>query len=273
MNSSVKLVLSGFMAALLAACSTTRPMHDGPPNFHVDVSKIPDAVPKVEPPCRFGNKSPYIVRGQRYSVLPSSEGYDERGIASWYGILFHKHRTSCGEPYDMLSMTAASRVLPLPTYARITNLENGRQVIVKVNDRGPFEKHRIMDLSWAAAKKLGITGKGTGYIEVKAIDPRTWRQGETIAPVRNVTEHPLLKHPGSPIIYLQVGAFGSLERAKQVGHQVANLTHQTVRIQKKAGEPPVYRVQIGPVAGISAHDEISGKLVSAGFGEPMTVIE
>lgn len=262
------------LSAILAACAPYhRQVRDGAPNFNVDVSKIPNAVPKVEPACRFGNPPSYNVLGHRYYVMKSSHGYDERGIASWYGTLFHKHRTSCGEPYNMLAMTAASKVLPLPTYAEVTNLQNGKRVIVKVNDRGPFEKNRILDLSWVAAKKLGIIGHGTGYVEVKAIDPRKWNEERQNAIETPIPEHKLpLKHPGSPIIYLQVGAFGNLEKAKEIGRKVATLTHRVVRIQKKAGTS-IYRVQIGPISGVSETDSISNKLLQAGYSEPMTVLE
>lgn len=255
--------------ALLAGCSTYhRARRDGPPNFYVDVSKIPDAVPKVEPPCRFANK-PYRVNGHTYHVLSSSEGYDERGIASWYGTLFHKHHTSCGEPYNMLSMTAASTILPLPTYAQVTNLKNGRRVIVKVNDRGPFAERRIMDLSWAAAKKLGITGPGTGYVEVKAIDPRTWHQNPSHY---QDMPKPKLLRPGHPILYLQVGALSQLSKARALGHKVAELTHRSVRIQKKPGATTLYRVQIGPLNGVEESDILTQKLERAGLGVPMPVI-
>jgi rare lipoprotein A len=273
-NSSAKSIMA--LTALLlctmflAACSTYHgSQRDGAPNFYVDVSKIKDAVPKVEPPCRFGNPSSYVVRGQRYYVKKNATGYDERGIASWYGTLFHKHRTSCGEAYNMLSMTAASKTLPLPTYAEVTNLQNGKRVIVKVNDRGPFAQNRIMDLSWVAAKKLGITGKGTGYVEVRAINPYTWHHDKNIY---TSAPKPTLVHPGRPIIFLQVGAFTSLIKAKQIAHHLITLTHRPVRIQIKHAKQTLYRVQIGPVLGVGDTDSLSHTLVKAGFSEPITVI-
>lgn len=160
---------------LLSGCMSHH-KKDGPPPFHVDASKIPNAVPKPEPLSRIGNKPTYTVRGTTYHVLPSRKNYTAIGIASWYGTLFHNHRTSNGERYNMLAMTAAHRTLPLPTYVRVTNLENGQRIIVKVNDRGPFKPNRIIDLSFAAAKKLGIAGRGTALVEVKALDPSAHRR-------------------------------------------------------------------------------------------------
>lgn len=255
----------------LSGCSTYhKALRDGPPDFYVDVSKIPDAVPKVEPSCRFGNPPTYVVRGHRYYVMRNAKGYDERGIASWYGTLFHKHRTSCGEPYDMLAMTAASRTLPLPSYAMVTNLQNNRRVIVKVNDRGPFEHNRLMDLSWVAAKKLGITGRGTGYVEVKVIDPLTWKKD---ADVYIKAPEPKLEKPGRPILYLQVGAFSTESKAKQIAKQVQDLTHRSVRIKAKDDKHPIYRVQVGPLVSVVESDRVNHLLRSAGFVHPVPVIQ
>jgi len=137
----------------------------------IDPDALPDAVPRVEPLSKYGNPPTYEVFGKRYYTLPSSRGFVQRGIASWYGEDFHGKRASSGEPYDMFAMTAAHKELPLPTYARVTNLDNGRSIVVKINDRGPFHANRIIDLSWAAASKLRIAAKGTGLVEVRAIDP------------------------------------------------------------------------------------------------------
>lgn len=155
--------------SLLTGCSfINKPKGDSAPIFDFNASKIPDAVPKYEPLDPTCNSN-YTMDGHRYHVLKSAKGYDKIGVASWYGTLFHKHYTSTGEKYNLYGMTAASTTLPLPSYAKVTNLENGRQVIVKVNDRGPFRKNRILDLSYAAAKKLGYAAKGTAKVEVVAI--------------------------------------------------------------------------------------------------------
>jgi len=132
---------------------------------------VPDAIPRLEPRARYGNPPFYDVFGKRYYVLSSSVGYWERGVASWYGPGFHKERTSTGEPYDMYGMTAAHKTLPLPAYVRVTNLQNGRSVVVRVNDRGPFVGNRIIDLSYTAAAKLDMLRNGTAMVEVRAIDP------------------------------------------------------------------------------------------------------
>jgi rare lipoprotein A len=167
-----------FIFFLVTGCvSVTK---DGPPPYNVDVSKIPNAQPKVEKLSQYGNMPVYRVNGKKYYVMNSSKNYEAEGMASWYGTKFHKHNTSSGEKYDMLSMTAAHRTLPLPTYLEVTNKENGHTVIVKVNDRGPFADNRLLDLSYAAAKKLGMIGHGTAYVKIKAIDPTQYENKEDI---------------------------------------------------------------------------------------------
>ena len=169
---------------LLSGCATTkRTKRDGPPK-HIppNLLKTPDAVPKIEPLSRYGNRfgknghsNSYVALNKRYHVLPTSRGYKARGMASWYGTQFHGRKTSSGEPYNMFAMTAAHPTLPLPTYAKVTNLLNGKSVVVKITDRGPFHPNRLIDLSYVAAAKLGILGRGTGYVEVVSVDPRDHR--------------------------------------------------------------------------------------------------
>jgi rare lipoprotein A len=163
-------VILGGLLGLLSGCSGTDRRGESP-NSDADFSNIPDAVPKVEPKSQFGNPESYVVFGRRYRTMDSSDGYVARGVASWYGPTFHGRRTSSGEPYDMYAMTAAHKTLPLPTYARVTNLQNGRSAVVKVNDRGPFYADRVIDLSYAAASKLGVVKNGTAFVEIRAIDP------------------------------------------------------------------------------------------------------
>ncbi|MBS0463933.1 MAG: septal ring lytic transglycosylase RlpA family protein [Proteobacteria bacterium] len=143
---------------------------DGAPAVPPDVANLPEPVPHPEPLARYGNRSPYVVLGKTYTVLPSAAGYDETGVASWYGTKFDGRVTSSLEPYDLSQFSAAHRTLPLPSYARVTNLENGRSVIVRINDRGPFHDGRLIDLSYAAAIKLGVNVHGTAKVEVKGID-------------------------------------------------------------------------------------------------------
>jgi rare lipoprotein A len=134
---------------------------------------IPDVVPRAEPPSASGNMLEYEQSGGWYRVLDTSRGYDETGVASWYGRQFHGRRTSSGEPFDMYAVSAAHRTLPLPSYVHVTNLDNGRSIIVRVNDRGPFHEtdRRIIDLSYAAAVKIGMTGSGTANVRVRAMEP------------------------------------------------------------------------------------------------------
>ncbi len=153
---------------------------DGAPDVPADVANLPEPVPHAEPVSRYGNRSPYVVLGKTYTVLPSAAGYAERGVASWYGTKFDGRATSNFEPYDMYQFTAAHRTLPLPSYARVTNLENGRSVIVRINDRGPFHEGRLIDLSYAAAVKLGVNVHGTANVEVRGIDP-----GKPLPPAPN----------------------------------------------------------------------------------------
>lgn len=144
---------------------------DTTPDYVPDVDCIPEPVVTAEPRSPVGNRSPYTVLGKRYHVLDRVEGYQEQGIASYYGAKFHGRRTSNQEVYDMYAFTAAHKSLPLPSFARVTNLDNGASVVVRVNDRGPFHEGRVIDLSYAAAVKLGITQRGTGRVEVRALTP------------------------------------------------------------------------------------------------------
>jgi rare lipoprotein A len=144
-------------------------IQDSAPGGLADVDLIPEPEVTNEPRARYGNRSPYVVLGKSYAVLPSAEGYDETGIASFYGNKFHGRRTSSLEVYDMYAFSAAHKTLPLPSFARVTNLANGKSVIVRVNDRGPFHDGRIIDLSYAAAVKLGVDRTGTARVEVRGL--------------------------------------------------------------------------------------------------------
>lgn len=175
-----KIALISTATILLTACSTThhysaasiqQTKRDGAPNFHVNADNIPNAKPRYLPQSKYGNPESYVVKGKRYFTRSSAKGFRQRGIASWYGTQFHSRLTSSGEKYNMLAMTAAHKTLPLPTFVRVTNLKNGKSVIVKVNDRGPFKKGRIIDLSYAAAKKLDMTKTGTAPVEIVALPP------------------------------------------------------------------------------------------------------
>jgi rare lipoprotein A len=161
-------------SAEVVPAPSNNPGQDGPPapeEIPPNVAQIPDAVPAPEPKSNYGNPDSYEVYGDRYVILRDPRGYKERGYASWYGKKFQGKRTSSGEPYDMFKMTAAHKTLPIPCYAKVTDIENGRSVVVRINDRGPFHEGRIIDLSYTAAVKLGSLGKGSIPVEVEAIDP------------------------------------------------------------------------------------------------------
>lgn len=173
-----RLVGAACAALVVGACSmvnTTRleTAPEPPAPEAMPLSDIPDVTPRAEPPSAYGNMLEYEQSGRWYRVRDTSRGYDETGIASWYGRQFHGRRTSSGEPFDMYAVTAAHRTLPLPSYVSVTNLDNGRTIVVRVNDRGPFHEpdRRIIDLSYAAAVKLGMTGSGTARVRVRAVEP------------------------------------------------------------------------------------------------------
>lgn len=262
------------------------PQKDGPPPFPVDVSKIPDAVPKKEPLSKYGNPSSYVVNGKRYHVLKSAAGYNRVGYASWYGTKFDKRLTSSREPYDMLGMTAASTTLPLPTYVRVTNLENGRQVTVKVNDRGPFHSTRILDLSYVAAKKLGIVGRGTGLVRVTAINPDDYnvnhhfyaKNDQAVSPDDAGKPHTQLAANSNGVgkvfdkQYVQVGSFSNRANAHLLGEKLAKLTQTQVAIKKVLhNNRPLYRVQIGPVSDTHHYQRLVETLAAQGFPHPITI--
>lgn len=229
---------------------------DGPPPRDVDVSNIPDAVPKVEPITAAGNKSPYTVLGKTYTVMPSSLGFRQQGTASWYGNKFHGRNTSNGEPYSMYEMTAAHKTLPIPSYVRVTNLENGRSVIVRVNDRGPFHGDRIIDLSYVAAKKLGYSDYGTAKVMVEAIDPLKYQnnsvQTPQIYPQPSVipSAQPLASNDNDQLpanAFLQVGAFSSELAANSLSQRVQGLTEYPVVVRQPNRPSTMYKVLVGPV--------------------------
>lgn len=235
---------------------------DRPPSQSVDVSKIPDAVPKVEPITRAGNKNPYTVLGKTYQLLPHSRDYRERGVASWYGTKFHGRPTANGETYDMFAMTAAHKTLPIPAYVKVTNLDNGRSVIVRVNDRGPFLHDRIIDLSYAAAKRLGYANKGTARVEVEAIDPHRYQRDNYVEQPKIENEQPVKPGP-----YLQVGAFSSGLSALQLQSRVQAHTNHPVIIRstphRTGGEQKkLFKVLIGPVIDLVERDTLRLRLQS-----------
>jgi len=266
----------------------SKPVEDGRPTGKTpDVNRIPEAVPKAEPLSKYGNKSPYTVLGKSYRVLPSSKGFVQRGVASWYGTKFHGQMTSSRERYDMYKFTAAHKSLPIPSYARVTNLENGRSIIVRVNDRGPFAKNRIIDLSYVAAIKLGISGKGTGLVEVRGIDSGSPQRSFASASASkslssdtklSVAEPPaeskVIKSARSPTIYVQIGAFSEKSNAERAATNVSRANLGTVRVMSDSTtNGKIYRVRVGPVSSVETADVLIARLEKLGLGRPHIAIE
>ncbi|MGI1669418.1 MAG: septal ring lytic transglycosylase RlpA family protein [Neptuniibacter sp.] len=257
----------------IAGCSSNsgryQMRHDKAPDRPVDVSHVKDAVPRVEPKSRGGNKSPYTVLGKRYHVMPSAQGYAETGTASWYGKKFHGHKTSNGEIYDMYKMSAAHKSLPIPTYLRVTNVANNKQVIVRVNDRGPFHGNRLIDLSYAAASKLDMLKKGTARVRLEAIDPRAWQRSSNVVAVS--TPPPEQNVAGR---YLQVGAYSTRTSALQVESRLRNAFNQLAVITRNAvlsDGKTVYRVQLGPLQSTSSLSELINRVEQLGYSNPRLV--
>lgn len=244
---------------------------DAYPENPPDVSQVPDAEPVPEPPAKYGNKSPYTVLGETYVLLPSARGYRETGKVSWYGKKFHGLRTSSGERYDMYKMSAAHRTLPLPSYVRVTNLANGKTVIVKVNDRGPFHSERIMDLSYAAAARLDMLRTGTAYVRLEAIDPAEYQASQrkggsgAAAPAA-----PADTPPGPARFYVQVGAFSEAANAAALQSRLMDLVYAPVGIAN-SGSPAVNRVQVGPFFTRDDAEKVSQIIRENDLGMPIVV--
>lgn len=248
------------LAIAVAACGrAARDTADGPPSRPIDPRRIEMPEPRPEPLSAYGNHSPYTVFGRTYHVRSSADGYVERGLASWYGSKFHGLRTSSGEPYDMNRVSAAHRTLPLPTWVEVTNLENGRNLVLRVNDRGPFVDGRIIDLSYAAALKLGIVESGTAMVEVRAITfgdaPRIAQAGPRQLPVA-----------------LQVGAYSDRERARSVQRRLEQARLGPVdvsRARTTAGR--VWRVRVGPLDDAERARNLFDQIVALGLDHPVYV--
>lgn len=245
---------------------------DGPPP---DISKLVEPVPKVEPRALYGNKSPYSVLGQTYTVLPNANGYVERGIASFYGNKFHGYKTSSLEEYDMYQFSAAHKTLPLPSYARVTNLENGKSVVVRINDRGPFHDNRLIDLSYAAAVKIGVYPKGTGLVEVRAITPGEALQDLPPAPAPAIAASTGLPTGAPrPGIYLQVGAFADNANAERVARQLRSANFAPVQVvDAQINGRSVRRVRVGPIADVDSADEVTAKIQDMGLPRPQVAVD
>lgn len=230
-----------------------------PPAPHSDAEllRLPNAVPRAEAHARLGNPPFYEVYGVRYSVLPSGAGYLERGVASWYGKDFHGGRTAIGEPYDMYAMTAAHKTLPLPAYAQVTNLRNGRSVVVRINDRGPFKANRIIDLSYTAALKLDMLRDGTTLVEVRAVEAG-----------------PAPPPPPPATLYVQAGAFTVADNAERLRARLATagLGSAFVRPEHAHGQQ-LYLVRVGPVRNVAEFDRLVAQLRELGVADARLAVD
>ncbi len=257
------------LCASLAACSTLRrrpPAPPAPPASPApppaDLGSVTNATPRPEPRSAHGNPPFYDVLGKRYFVLPAADGYLERGVASWYGPSFHGGSTSNGEPYDMYGMSAAHKTLPLPSYARVTNLGNGRSVVVRINDRGPFVANRLIDMSYTAALKLDMVREGTALVEVRALTP--------------ATPDPLTRSDQAPppALYLQAGAFADERNATRLIERLhaAGLTSAFV-LAPPEGKRQLYRVRLGPVGSVEEFDRFAARLAALGIGDARLALD
>lgn len=270
------------LVALLAlpGCSLLRRAPEAPspgagmPAPPRDLASIPDAVPREEPRSRYGNPESYEVFGRRYKVMKSAKGHVERGLASWYGPGFHAERTSSGEPYDMYSMTAAHKTLPIPAYVRVTNLENGRSVVVRVNDRGPFVGDRIIDLSYTAAWKLDMLRAGTAKVEVRVLEPGRRAPPPPVVAAATASAPAASPATGGGGRMLQVGSFGSranadalAARLKASGIDGASVSEADV------GGRRLYRVRVGPVADAAQAAQLTDRLRAAGIPDARPALD
>jgi rare lipoprotein A len=287
--------------ALVAGCTSLEgpapagePKDGAPRHPPSDLARLPDPVPRVEPKSRYGNPPSYVVFGKTYYVMDRADGYAETGLASWYGTKFHGRPTSSGEHYDMYKLTAAHRSLPIPTYVRVTNLDNQRSAILRVNDRGPFHADRVLDVSYAAAVKLGFSERGTARVRVEALtgspEPRVLiadsaaRPGATggqavTAPVL-ATATPMLPPPQRLVdagaqtesFYLQAGAFRQLSGAEQVRSALSPLVGGAVQIHRSAVDT-LYRVRVGPIADLAEANRLQALIAANDHGTPLIVRE
>ncbi|MCW3172949.1 septal ring lytic transglycosylase RlpA family protein [Shewanella subflava] len=220
-----------------------------------DVSKVQNAVPKFEHYSRQGNRN-YTVLGKSYKVLPTGKGFTETGHASWYGAKFHGHLTSNGETYDMYTMSAAHKNLPLPSYVKVTNLENNKQIIVRVNDRGPFHHGRVIDLSYAGAYHLGMLGKGTAKVHLEVIHVESNEQ-RAINEVTDVENH-----------YIQVVASKDKLRINTLAKELERKYGVSSRIVSGNG---LHRIQLGPIGKIYLTNKLLDNLHSSGYPQSFIV--
>ncbi|MFU2330248.1 septal ring lytic transglycosylase RlpA family protein [Pseudomonas sp. NFX98] len=331
MNKPLKLMAFAALAVLVASCSTSRAPaqksstgvrsapgldinrahKDGAPWWDVDVSRIPDATPTLHTgPYK---AAPYSVLGKTYFPLQESKTYVQSGTASWYGTKFHGQNTANGEVYDLYGMSAAHKTLPLPSYVRVTNLDNNKTVILRVNDRGPFYSDRIIDLSYAAAKKLGYAETGTARVKVEGIDPQQWWAAKG-RPAPLMLNEPQVAQNSAPVItasagtveqwtpppqqhaaavvpvqladakknasatasgqYLQVGAFANPDAAELLRSKLSGMVSAPVFISSIVrNQQTLHRVRMGPIGSPGEIQQVQNSVRMANLGSPSVVTE
>ncbi|RON84047.1 septal ring lytic transglycosylase RlpA family protein [Pseudomonas fluorescens] len=330
-NKPLKLVAFAALAVLVASCSTSRAPtqktsstavraqpgldinrahKDGAPWWDVDVSRIPDATPTLHTGPYKAN--PYTVLGKTYFPLQESKTYVASGTASWYGTKFHGQNTANGEVYDLYGMSAAHKTLPLPSYVRVTNLDNHKSVILRVNDRGPFYSDRIIDLSYAAAKKLGYAEIGTARVKVEGIDPQQWWAAKG-RPAPLMLNEPQVAQNSAPVItasagtieqwtpppqqhasdtvpvqisakknasapasgqYLQVGAFANPDAAELLRSKLSGMVSAPVFISSIVrNQQTLHRVRLGPIGSPGEIAQVQNSVRLANLGSPSVVTE
>jgi peptidoglycan lytic transglycosylase len=286
LSRALALPLGVLIAAGMAACFSapprgeipgatpvppTPPAPPAPPTERPpSPDSVPDMVPRIEPRSRNGNPPFYDVLGKRYFVLSSSVGYVERGVASWYGPGFHKVRTSTGEPYDMYAMTAAHRTLPLPAYVRVTNLQNGRSIVVRVNDRGPFVGNRIIDLSYTAASKLDMLRNGTAMVEVRNLEPvsaNTPLLAQGTAPTATPTATPNAAPNAAPLTATPLTAAAEIPPPAPAAAPAESAPDGAAGAVSTVPVPRALFIQAGAFSDPSNAERLMEKLRGGGYGK------
>jgi len=307
MVSAMTKALAIVLCIALAGCSLTRRQPEKPrttipsgsnvPAPPPDVLSTPDAVPRAEARGARGNPPSYEVFGKRYYVMASSDGWVERGTASWYGPGFHAQATSLGEPYDMYAMTAAHKTLPIPCYAEITNLRNGRKVVVRINDRGPFVGDRIVDLSYTAAAKLDMLMAGTAPVELRVLTPGGSAAGSALPPVMpasppppvfptapsmpppaaptvTVVNAPAARIPGVTPMFIQAGVFADHENARRRVEQLLAAGIELASLDEMPrNDRTLHRVRVGPFASTEEFDLNMKRLHDLGISDAHLITE
>ena len=281
-------IVSPILVAMMACSSAPEPeqapespnagrysiSQDRAPTRIVDLASIPEVIPEPLNRTGAGNRSPYTVLGKSYEVMPTEVGYNERGVASWYGEKFHGHKTSNGEVFDMFLASAAHKSLPIPSFLRVTNLDNNRSIVVRVNDRGPFHGDRVIDLSYAAAVKLGYADRGTARVQLESIIA-TGTSGDRVVRAANSGGNETLRVSSTDSKYLQVGAFSDLSAAQEVTSKVEEITSLPVFIWtvNTSSNKILHRVRVGPISDPGQIQRVSESVVAANLGSPYTVTE